>query len=79
VIAYSPLDTGNIPQSRIPKELLSKYDMTPAQIMLNWVTYKEPVVTIPKAGSIEHIEENARSIDARLTPVDYQALSRRFE
>jgi diketogulonate reductase-like aldo/keto reductase len=79
VIAYSPLDTGNIPQSRIPKELLSKYDMTPAQIMLNWVTYKEPVVTIPKAGSIEHIEENARSIDTRLTPVDYQALSRRFE
>ena len=79
VIAYSPLDTGRIPQSRIPKELLSKYDLNPAQIMLNWATYRDPVVAIPKAGRMEHIEENARSIDVRLSPVDYQALSRRFE
>ena len=64
VIAYSPLDTGNIPIGRIPKEMLTKYEMTPAQLMLNWVTYKEPVITIPKAGRVWHVEENARSIDA---------------
>ena len=33
--------------------------MTPAQLMLNWVTYRDPVVAIPKAGKVEHVEENA--------------------
>ena len=41
--------------------------MTPAQLMLNWVTYQEPVVAIPKAGKMPHIEENARSIDVRIS------------
>jgi len=79
VIAYSPLDTGNIPASRIPRDMLSKYEMTPAQLMLNWVTYRDPVVAIPKAGKVAHVEENARSVDTRLTQSDYDELSRRFE
>jgi diketogulonate reductase-like aldo/keto reductase len=79
VIAYSPLDTGNIPISRIPKEMLDKYGMTPAQLMLNWVTYPEPVVAIPKAGRVSHVEENAAAIDARISEADYRALSKRFE
>jgi diketogulonate reductase-like aldo/keto reductase len=79
VIAYSPLDTGSIPASRIPKEITEKYEMTPAQIMLNWVTYPEPVVTIPKAGQISHIEENAAAVNTRLSRIDYQTLSKRFE
>jgi diketogulonate reductase-like aldo/keto reductase len=79
VIAYSPLDRGDIPTRRLPKELLKKYDMTPAQIILNWVTYRERVVAIPKASNIEHIEENARSVDVRLTETDYRALSKTFE
>jgi len=79
VIAYSPLDTGNIPISRIPKDMLEKYDMTPGQLMLNWVTYPEPVVTIPKAGRVSHVEENANAVDVRISPSDYQALSKKFE
>ena len=79
LIAYSPLDTGSIPISRIPKDMLAKYEMTPAQLMLNWVTYKDPVVTIPKAGRVSHIEENAHAVDARISQADYDALSRKFE
>ncbi len=79
VIAYSPLDTGSIPKDRIPKDMLEKYEMTAAQLMLNWVTYPEPVVTIPKAGQISHVEENATSVDIRISDKDYKILSRRFE
>jgi diketogulonate reductase-like aldo/keto reductase len=79
LIAYSPLDTGNIPISRIPKEMLTKYEMTPAQLMLNWVTYRDPVVAIPKAGRVSHVEENAHSVDVRISQADYDALSRKFE
>lgn len=79
VIAYSPLDTGDIPISRLPKETLEKYEMTPAQLMLNWVTYQDPVITIPKAGRVSHVEENAHSIDVRISQGDYEALSKRFK
>jgi len=79
IVAYSPLDTGNIPISRIPKDILEKYEMTPAQLMLNWVTYPEPIVTIPKAGRVSHVEENAGSLNVRITQAEYQALSRKFE
>jgi diketogulonate reductase-like aldo/keto reductase len=79
VIAYSPLDTGNIPISRLPKDMLEKYEMTPAQLMLNWVTYPEPMIAIPKAGRISHVEENASAVDVRISQADYRALSKRFE
>jgi diketogulonate reductase-like aldo/keto reductase len=78
VIAYSPLDKGNIVQGRIPEQILTRYGMTPAQIMLNWVTYRDPVVAIPKASNVEHVEENARSVDIRLSPNDFRALSGLF-
>ena len=59
--------------------MLEKYEMTPAQLMLNWVTYPESVITIPKAGKVSHVEENARAVDIRISRADYHALSRIFE
>jgi len=79
IIAYSPLDTGSIPVSRIPKDLLEKYELTPAQMMLNWVIRPEGVMTIPKAAKVSHVEENARAADILISQADYQALSKRFE
>ncbi len=78
VIAYQPLDSGKLPISRIPQALLDKYDMTPAQLMLNWVTYRETVVAIPKASKIDHVEKNAAAVSARVSADDYRSLSRMF-
>jgi diketogulonate reductase-like aldo/keto reductase len=78
VIAYSPLDTGKLP-SRVPQTLLAKYGMTPAQLILNWVTYRDAVVAIPKASKVEHVEKNAASVDTRVSGEDYRALSKMFE
>jgi diketogulonate reductase-like aldo/keto reductase len=78
VIAYQPLDRGRLPSRKIPQGLLDKYSMTPAQLMLNWVTYKESVVAIPKSSKVEHVEENAAAVSRRMTGDDYQVLSRIF-
>jgi diketogulonate reductase-like aldo/keto reductase len=78
VIAYSPLDTGKLPTRRIPQALLDKYGMTAAQLMLNWVTYREAVIAIPKAARVEHVEKNSAALDTRISTDDYQALSRIF-
>jgi diketogulonate reductase-like aldo/keto reductase len=75
-IAYSPLDMGGVEHAEIPEELMKKYGLTRAQIMLNWVTRKDSVVAIPKAARIEHIRENADSLKVRLSSEDYATLSR---
>jgi len=74
LIAYSPLDQGSFPESRIPRALTAKYRMTPAQVVLNWVTRNERVLAIPKAADLAHLEENARSVDARMTPTEYATI-----
>jgi diketogulonate reductase-like aldo/keto reductase len=79
VIAYSPLDRGDIPVDKIPERLLKRYEMTAAQAVLNWVTYREGVVAIPKASNLKHVEENADSLNVRLNDTDYQTLSKAFE
>jgi diketogulonate reductase-like aldo/keto reductase len=74
LIAYSPLDRGNIVRS-IPSRLLQKYRMTEAQVMLNWVTRNEQVVAIPKAANLPHLEENASSVRVRFEPGEYDSIS----
>lgn len=76
VIAYSPLGSGSLPMGIVPEPILTKYHMTLAQVALNWVTYKEGVVAIPKSANRQHTEENAASLSRRLTPDDYDAMSR---
>ena len=70
LMAYSPLAHGHIAR-HIPNDILQKYNMTPAQAMLNWVTRNEQVVAIPKAASIKHQEEDASSIAVRFSAADY--------
>ncbi len=76
LIAYSPLAQGKIARS-IPSEILGKYEMTPAQAMLNWVTRDECVVAIPKAASVQHLQENAASVGVRFEPHEYDLISAR--
>jgi aryl-alcohol dehydrogenase-like predicted oxidoreductase len=74
LIAYSPLDRGSIVRS-IPEKVLQKYGMTKAQVMLNWVTRNEQVVAIPKAANLQHLEDNASSVNARFEPSEYDLIS----
>jgi diketogulonate reductase-like aldo/keto reductase len=73
LIAYSPLARGIVPDS-IPKVILQKYKMTPAQAMLNWVTRNEQVIAIPKATNPVHLEENASSVSVRFERTEYEQI-----
>ena len=76
VIAYSPLGRGELSVGIIPQALLSKYGMTPSQLALNWVTFRDGVVAIPKAAKKKHTEENAASLFRRLSQQDYELISK---
>lgn len=75
VMAYSPLGRGEVPPALVPRPMLEKYRLTPAQAALNWVTFKESVVAIPKSANRSHTEENANAVSVRLSEEDYELMS----
>jgi len=62
VMAYTPLERGEILHLEPIHRLAKKYLKTPAQIALNWLISKPFVITIPKAEKKEHIRENIDSM-----------------
>jgi diketogulonate reductase-like aldo/keto reductase len=47
-----------------------------AQVALNWCITKDAVIAIPKASSIDHVEENCGASGWRLSPEQIQLLDR---
>lgn len=82
VIAYTPLNSGNILKiekySKIFSNLSKKYNKTHSQIILNFLISHFAVVAIPATTSLTHLEENAKSTDFVLEKKDTQFLSKTF-
>jgi hypothetical protein len=79
VIAYSPLDHGNLfrrnPEIvRVISEIAEKHKKTVAQVTLNWLCTRKPVVVIPKASTIAHTRENVTSIDFTLSKEEIERI-----
>lgn len=77
-IAYSPLERGKlgnlVTNTRIDS-VADRYGKTPVQVALNWLIYIEPVVPIPKAGKVKHIEEDAGATGWRLSKESWDSLN----
>ena len=72
VMAYSPLgQAGKLLRSTALKEVAEKYRVSPAQAALAWCL-RQPVLAIPKAGSVSHVEENAGVEELALEREDRQ-------
>jgi aryl-alcohol dehydrogenase-like predicted oxidoreductase len=69
LIAYSPLDQGRI-TNPVLDGLAEKYGKTSAQIALNWLTSHGAVIAIPKAAHLRHLENNAVSVDFKISQED---------
>ena len=76
LIAYTPLAKGRVPKELIPRAICAKYNVTPIQVMLNWVTRSESVVAIPKSADVKHIEENMSSVACRFLDEEYSEIGR---
>ena len=81
VIAYSPLGQGlhHIKQRDPGKTLdtvAALVGKTEAQVALNWCISKAGVIAIPKADSIDHVQENCGASGWHLSPSQEQLLER---
>ncbi len=76
-IAWSPLARGALckPGYKVLDEIAAKYRKTPAQVALNWLISKKNMVTIPKASSVAHVNENLAALGWKLEKEDIERLN----
>ena len=68
LMAYSPIGQGgDLLQSPVLAAIAKEHNATPAQVALAWCL-RQPVLAIPKAGTVQHVEENAAAVNLKLTP-----------
>lgn len=66
VMAYSPLGQGGkLLRSPALQSVAREHGVSPAQVALAWCL-QQPVIAIPKTGSVKHAEENAAAADLAL-------------
>jgi diketogulonate reductase-like aldo/keto reductase len=78
VMAYSPVGQGGrLLNSGALRSVAHKQEATPAQAALAWCL-RQPVVAIPKASSVKHVEENAAAGDLALDEQDLAEIDKAY-
>ncbi|WP_152047981.1 aldo/keto reductase [Aureimonas psammosilenae] len=78
-MAYSPAGQGgDLLDHPTLVKIARHHKATPAQIALAFLVDCDDVIAIPKAGSIEHVRQNAASAKITLTREDRHALDAAF-
>jgi diketogulonate reductase-like aldo/keto reductase len=78
IVAWKPVQRGELPESDILDELAKKYNKTWRQIAINWLTSQDHVVTICKTTSLEHLQENLGALDWTMEAEDIERIRREF-
>jgi diketogulonate reductase-like aldo/keto reductase len=79
LMAYSPVGHGRgLLENKTLKKIAKRHDATPAQIALAWVLRQPDIIVIPKASDKNHVRDNARSTDIKLTKDDLADIDQEF-
>ena len=79
VMAYSPVGQGGrLLRSPALLRVAARHGATPAQIAIAWTLRSPGVISIPKAGDLAHVRENAAAASIRLAPIDLVELDAAF-
>jgi diketogulonate reductase-like aldo/keto reductase len=79
IMAYSPVGHGRglLENARL-KKIARRHDAATSQVALVWVLCQGQMIAIPKASKENHVRENAKSIEIKLTKEDLADLDREF-
>jgi diketogulonate reductase-like aldo/keto reductase len=78
VMAYSPIEQGQLLSHPVLKSVAKRHDVTPSQVALAWVLRRDKVCAIPRAGKPAHVRENRAALDIHLSEKDLAELDRAF-
>ena len=76
VEAAAPLSRSDVFDDEVVRELSETYDVSPAQVVLQWAMDND-VVVIPKSSSPDHIRDNLESVELELDDSDRRRLDER--
>jgi len=79
VMAYSPLEQGRLLNNRKLNFIAKKLNLSAAQVAISWTLRKKGIISIPKASSIKHVEENIGAWSVDLDKIDCDALDEEFK
>ena len=78
VMAYSPVGQGGrLLSSATLKSVANMHGVSPAQVALAWCL-RQPLLAIPKAGSVGHVEENAAAAGLELDAEDLALIEKAY-
>lgn len=78
IMAYSPIgQAGELLESKAVREVALRHGVSSAQAALAWCL-RQPVLPIPKSGSVPHVEENAAAANLQLTAEDLALIDRAY-
>ena len=72
--AHRPLAVGNLAGDAVLGEIGEKHGKTAAQVALKWLIQQE-IITIPKSGSVPHLQENLDVFEWELTDEEMRTLN----
>ena len=67
VMAYSPIEQGQLLSHPVVKSVAKRHHVTPSQVALAWVLRRDKVCAIPRAGKPAHVRENRAALDIHLS------------
>ncbi|MGA7779352.1 MAG: aldo/keto reductase [Paraburkholderia sp.] len=77
-MAYSPVDHARLPKRSPLDDLADARGVSVFQIALAWVLQQPEVFAIPKAGRVEHVRDNHRALELRLSAEECAAIDAYF-
>nr|WP_319485283.1 aldo/keto reductase [uncultured Cohaesibacter sp.] len=78
IMAYSPIEQARLLSKPELVQLAADLSLTPAQLALAWIIQRTGIIAIPKAGTVRHVEENARALEITLSADTLAELDRLF-
>jgi diketogulonate reductase-like aldo/keto reductase len=83
MVAYSPLGSGQFPSpssnaGSVLARIAQAHDATPHQVALAFLTRNPSLLVIPKAATVQHVEENAAAANLRLADTELALIDEAF-
>jgi diketogulonate reductase-like aldo/keto reductase len=78
LMAYSPIDQGALVADATLAAIAQPRGLTAAQVALAWISSQPGVLAIPKAGTLEHLQQNLAASAVELDAAEQQAIEARF-
>jgi len=78
LMAYSPIDQGALVADAALAAIGQPRGLTAAQVALAWISSQPGVLAIPKAGTLQHLQQNLSACAVELVASEREVIEARF-